>query len=112
MKIAILTNDLINIANDILKSDRIKIFQIDKKCILNEEFIVLNFKNDLRETVSFLVEKSVATIIVNNINNELELEFNKNKISVICSQESIITNAITSFLKDSNLKESNYCCCP
>ncbi len=112
MKIAIPTNNFISIADDIVNSVRIKIFYIEKNCITNEEFLESSFNNDIKETVLFLIKNSIATIMINEINNELEILLKENNINVVRSKDLLITNAITNYLKDSNLKESNYCCCP
>lgn len=112
MKIAIPTNNLISIADDITKTSKIKVFHIEKNCITNEEIIDNNLKNDYKELPVFYKNIQVTLIILNKINTQLEDELNKNSINVVCSKELLITNAITTYLKDSNLKESNFCCCP
>ena len=107
MKIAIPTNDLISIADDIVKSVKLKVFYIDKNNIANEEFLEMNLNNDLKDIVSFLLNNSIEMVLINRINNELEILFKEKNIRAICCNELIITNAITNYLKDSNLKETN-----
>lgn len=112
MKIAIPSNNLINIADDFVHAKNIVLFLTDQNKIVDEECIEIDFEDDANKIASFFNKISVCAIISKNTNKELEVALSDNQIELFITDESLITNAITDFIKDQNLKESNYCCCP
>lgn len=106
------TNNMINIADDLSKAKQFKLFFIEKNVIVREEFCENCYENGKLKVKEFLNKVPMSAIITKNIDKELMLTLSNNNVSVKITDELIITNAINDYLKELNIKESNYTCAP
>ncbi|MBI5540194.1 MAG: hypothetical protein HY951_09070 [Bacteroidia bacterium] len=112
MKIAIPTNNMIHVADELITAKMIRFFQVDKNAIVNEEYFDLKLINDRKLIVDYFKSFSVTAIVLKGIDKEVGKALNDNGINIVHSNEIIITNTITNYLKELNLRDSIFCCCP
>lgn len=112
MKIAIPTNNMIHVADELITAKTIRFFQVEKNAIVNEEFFDLKLINDNKLIVDYFKTFSVSAIILKGIDKEVGKALSDSGISIVHSKDLIITNTITNYLNELNLKDSIFCCCP
>ncbi|MFC2096751.1 hypothetical protein ACFLSI_00310 [Bacteroidota bacterium] len=112
MKIAIPTNDGINISNNFFNTLSFKIFTVEKGNIIDEEMRTYNDKHTttLEKKIDFISDCDVYIIdnkdsIANKLMTEKEKAIEK-------TGDSIITNIIVDFKNEQQRIESNTICCP
>lgn len=100
MKIAVATNDKINIAECIRTANCYKVFTLDSNVIVKEEFRDNYKSEEFNKVIS-----DCSLLIVNN----KVIDCN---IPTVITSEKLITNAIVKCVNDKFSKECNTCCQP
>jgi predicted Fe-Mo cluster-binding NifX family protein len=112
MKIAIPTNDGINVAPCFESAKGCLIVTISLGDIVHED---LRWKSDNigADTTELCSEVSDCSfVIVHELTQSAKKIFKENRITVIQTADDIITNAIIHYLEHEHLEASNTCCCP
>jgi len=112
MKIAIPTNDGVNISNNFFNSNSFKVFTVEKGFIIGEEVRTFNEEDEIPDQKMIDCVSDCDVFILDNkdsIDCELEKE---SEILIKKTCDIIITNIIVDFKNEQRRIESNYCCCP
>lgn len=112
MNVAIPSDDLMHIADNFNQAGKLVIFTTEKDKITNEQCIDIKTCSDSNRILSCFKDYSISAAILIKPDVDVELLLSKNQIEMVVTNEILITNAITEYIKEQNLKESNYCCCP
>lgn len=112
MKIAIPTNDAININKDLDSAKGFVVFTIQLGEIVREEF--RQQATDSKDTFTnvFTLLNDCSHCIVSRQDEKSPGSFPLKDIQISLTKETIITKIIWSFLNESLHKEANTCCCP
>jgi len=108
MKIAVPTNDMLNIENRVEQIKFFRVFTISNNEISNEEFV----KNETGSTIDIIKNLSVDFVVMNKTDERLAEIRNSAKTRIVETEDTIITNAVWKFLCEEILNESNHSCCP
>jgi predicted Fe-Mo cluster-binding NifX family protein len=112
MNIAIPSNDLIHLADNFYQADKLVIFTTEKNKITDEECFDIKSCSEKQSILDCLKDHAVKVVIQKNTDTEMEQLLSSLQIELFITNETLITNIITDYIKEQNLKESNYCCCP
>jgi predicted Fe-Mo cluster-binding NifX family protein len=111
MKIAIPTNDGINIAENTLDASGFLILSVEFGEILKEEIRWKNTegKKNITETICDMIN-DCPTLLVSKVSDNASPQLSG--LHIIPVKETIITNIIVNYLSETLHKEANTCCCP
>lgn len=111
MKIAIPTNDRINISSQFFNTQSFKIFTLKNGSIVNEEIRTYNDKQTIIEKRIGLV--SDCDVFIIHKSDFIADKFMTEKENIVeRTSDSIITNIIMDFKNEQRRSESNTICCP
>jgi predicted Fe-Mo cluster-binding NifX family protein len=112
MNIAIPSNDLIHISGNFYQADKLVIFTAEQNKITDEECFDTKTCSEKQSILDCLKDHAVKVVIQKNADKETEQLLGSLQIELYITNETLITNIITDYIREQNLKESNYCCCP
>ena len=113
MKIAIPTNDRLNIVNNLVNASGFLVFTIRFGEIMEEEFRpVRNHDQYTNHDLWDAPLDDCSLIIFSELNEQNENLLLQQKKQLLHTSETIITKIILDFLNTTLLKESNTLCCP
>ena len=112
MKIAIPTDDGINVAPDFDSAKGCLIITLTLNEIVQED---LRWKTDNIGVSSDQLCSAISDcsiLIIRRMNQTSKLTFLEKTVTIVQTTEKIITNAIVHYLEHEFLEASNTCCCP
>ena len=113
MKIAIPTNDRLNIVNDLFNANGFLVFTIRFGEIMEEEFRPIRNNHPFANKDAWNEPlDDCSFIIFSELNEQTENLLLKQKKQLVHTDEKIITKIILDFLNTTLMKESNTLCCP
>ena len=113
MKIAIPTNDGLNISRNISASRGFLVLEIGLGQILGEEIRWHTGQSTSRSGEEILDQiKDCSTVLSVVIEKPFCKQLTGKRKNIVLTSETIITKAIMEYMEQSLRKESNTCCCP
>jgi len=118
IKIALPTNDRINISENITGSEFFKIISVDNGKIVEEKFLQSKFSEILKNKPVECVAKicdmiaDCNYILTHSCSEEIKNYFKERKKIIVPTSEKIITNVVVDFIKELTTEESDTCCSP
>ena len=113
MKIAIPTNDRLNIVNDLFNANGFLVFTIRFGEIMEEEFRSIRNHDQFPNQDAWKAPLDDCSLIISHeLNEQNEKLLVKQKKQLVHTDETIITKIILDYLNTTLLKESNTLCCP
>ena len=112
MKIAIPTNDAINIQDPFDSLKGFLVFTVQFGEITEEEYRQPSTNDPQTNRDFFGLLNDCTHLIVSAPGEKTLLIHDKDKMKVITTQEKNITKIILNFMNESYRHESNTCCCP
>ncbi len=120
MKIAVPSNDKLNISNHFFCTKSFKIFTLEKGSIVNEEYRYNNFsgcnsaEKDIKKNQEMIYDliRDCNTLIVRDIKDCHNEYLQNQNIEIVITDEKIITTAVLNYYGEIIRQESNTCCCP
>ena len=110
MKVAIASNDGINISKDFFKSNSYKVFTLDQGKVVKEEFRKIDSVSE--EEICKAIS-DCNFFIINNYEQLCDDIFGEDEDKAFVKTEEImITNIIHDFSQEQKRIEANYLCCP
>jgi len=117
IKIAIPTDDKINISENFDTSDFFKLITIENREIASEKFIRNSAIESQKDSTNYIKQIIILLndcdyIILKNISADVKKYLEEQNKNIVETSEKIITNAELNFLTELIRNESNTCCCP
>ncbi|MEI6883309.1 MAG: NifB/NifX family molybdenum-iron cluster-binding protein [Bacteroidota bacterium] len=113
MKAAIPTNDGIKMAPSFEQAKGFLILNIELGRVVNEELVWKSISNRLTNPVDNMTLLSgCSAVITEKISEQNIAGLSSNGITLVQSNDSIITNTIVHYLEHEISKAADHCCCP
>ncbi|MBI5217818.1 MAG: hypothetical protein HY958_02685 [Bacteroidia bacterium] len=118
IKLALPSEDKLNISDSLFKTYFFKITTFDTATIIHEEYretytiIDVNAETEKNYKKIYEIIADCDVIIFRTISEKFANYLKSREKQVIITPEKIITNAVLKYVIEYNQRESNTCCCP